>query len=156
MERAIKEAERIRNELVQVERVISNAQTDWKKFVTSGDDAFLKAAAYDLHGFYNGLENIFYSIADTIDDHVPQGENWHKAILSQMAIEIENVRPAVISEESVAMLDEYLRFRHRIRNIYSFSLVPDRIKVLVEKLPTIFQRVQSNLIDFTQFLEKLS
>ena len=73
-----------------------------------------------------------------------------------MAIEIKNIRPALISEESVAMLDEYLRFRHRVRNIYSFSLVPDRIKVLVEKLPTIFQHVQSNLIDFTQFLEKLS
>ena len=71
MKREIKEAERIRNELAQVERVISNVQTDWKKFVTTGDDAFLKAAAYDLHGFYTGLENIFYSIADTIDDHVP-------------------------------------------------------------------------------------
>ena len=30
MERAIKEAERIRNELAQVERVISNVETDWK------------------------------------------------------------------------------------------------------------------------------
>ena len=73
-----------------------------------------------------------------------------------MAIEIENVRPALISEESVAMLDEFLRFRHRIRNIYSFNLVPDRIKVLVEKLPSVFQRVKSNLIDFVQFLERAS
>ena len=156
MDRAIKEAERIRNELTQIERVLSNTIADWNKFVTTGDDAFLKAVAYDLHGFYTGLENIFNSIADTIDDHVPQGENWHKAVLSQMALEIQNVRPAVISEESVSMLDEYLRFRHRIRNIYSFNLVPDRIKGLVEKLPSVFQTVCPNLSDFAQFLERLS
>lgn len=88
MDRAIKEAERIHNELTQIERVISNTIADWNKFATTGDDAFLKAVAFDLHGFYTGLENIFNSIADTIDDHVPQGENWHKAVLSQMAQEI--------------------------------------------------------------------
>jgi hypothetical protein len=156
MDRAIKEAERIRNELAQIERVISNAIADWNKFASTGDDAFLKAVAYDLHGFYTGLENIFNSIADTIDDHVPQGENWHKAVLSQMALEIKNIRPAVISEESVSILDEYLRFRHRIRNIYSFNLVPDRIKGLVEKLPSVFQTIRPNLNDFAQFLERLS
>jgi hypothetical protein len=155
MEIAVKEADRIRNELMQIERAVSNAQDDWNKFIRTGDDAFLKAAAFDLHSFYTGIENIFYSVADTIDDNTPQGQNWHKAILSQMTREIENIRPALLSEESAVMLDEYLRFRHRIRNIYSFNLVPDRIKGLVEKLPSVFHDVQTNLIDFAQFLERL-
>ena len=38
MKKVIKEAERIRNELPQIERTISDAQTDWEKFVTTGDD----------------------------------------------------------------------------------------------------------------------
>jgi hypothetical protein len=156
MKRGTKEAQRIRDELIQIERAVSNAQTDWHKFITTGDDAFLKAAAFDLHGFYTGIENIFYTIADTVDDNVPSGENWHKAMLSQMSTEIKNIRPAMISEDAAANLDEYLRFRHRIRNIYSFNLVPDRIKGLVEKLPAVFQDIKSNLLDFAQFLEKAS
>jgi len=155
MKISVKEAERIRNELMQIERAVSNTQNDWNKFLTKGDDAFLKAAAFDLQSFYTGIENIFCSIADTIDDDYPQGENWHKAILSQMTREIKNIRPALLSEESAAMLDEYLRFRHRIRNIYSFNLVPDRIKGLVENLPSVFDNVKANLIDFSQFLERL-
>ena len=72
MNKVNKEADRIRNELVQIERVLSSTQADWKKFITTGDDAFLKAVAYDLHSFYTGLKNIFYSVADIIDDHIPQ------------------------------------------------------------------------------------
>ncbi len=126
--RATKEAKRIRDELEEIERVVSHVNRDCQKFVTSGDDAYLKAVAYDLHGFYTGLERIFQSVADTIDDHIPVGHNWHKELLNQMASEIKNIRPALLSQESAELLDEYMRFRHRIRNIYSFNLLPERIK----------------------------
>ena len=59
METAFKEAERIRDELVQVERAVSNARRDWDKFVVTGDDAYLKAVTYDLHGFIQGLKGSF-------------------------------------------------------------------------------------------------
>ncbi len=154
-DRASKEAKRIRDELNEIERVVSHVNKDWQKFVTSGDDAYLKAVAYDLHGFYTGLERIFQSVADTIDDHLPVGQNWHKELLGQMAREIKNIRPALLSEKSAELLDEYMRFRHRIRNIYSFNLLPDRIKGLVERLPDVYEQVKSNLIDFAQFLEQL-
>ena len=155
-DKAPKEAERIRNELADIERVVAHAQRDWKKFVNSGDDAYLKAVAYDLHGFYGGLERIFQTVADTIDDYIPSGQNWHKDLLAQMANEIKNIRPALISEESASLLDEYMRFRHRIRNIYSFNLLPDRIEVLVQRLPDVFEKIRSDLADFAQFLEEVS
>ena len=156
METAFKEAERIRDELAQVERAVSNARRDWDKFVVTADDAYLKAVAYDLHGFYTGLERIFQSVADTIDDKLPVGENWHKALLLQMTEEIKNVRPALIANESAIILEEYLRFRHRIRNIYAFNWIPERVKGLMERLPNVFHQLKSNLEDFAEFLEKSS
>ncbi|MCP4665397.1 MAG: antitoxin [Deltaproteobacteria bacterium] len=150
----MKEAERIRNELNQIERMALHVERDWQKFITLGDDAYLKAVAYDLHGFYTGLERIFHSVADTIDDHVPGGESWHRDLLEQMGKEMKGLRPALLSRETVTLLDEFLRFRHRIRNIYSFNLVPERIKVLVEKLPGVYKQVKSNLTDFSHFLER--
>jgi hypothetical protein len=155
-EKALKQATQIRDELTQIERVISNIHSDWNGFLRAGDDAYLKAVAYDLHGFYTGLERVFQSVADTIDDHLPVGENWHKDLLFQMGKEIVYVRPALISGETVAFLEEYLRFRHRVRNIYSFNLIPERIKGLVEKIPEVYKQVNSNLEDFAEFLENLA
>jgi len=154
-EKALKQTKQIRDELAQIDRIVSDVRSDWDGFLRKGDDVYLKSVAYDLHGFYTGLERIFQSIADTIDDHLPSGENWHKDLLFQMGKEITNVRPAVLSEEAVALLEEYLRFRHRVRNIYSFNLIPERIKGLVERLPIIHGQVKLNLKDFAEFLENL-
>ncbi len=38
-DRALKEAERIRNELNQIERMVSHVERDWQNFITLGDDA---------------------------------------------------------------------------------------------------------------------
>ena len=38
-----------------------------------------------LHSFYNGMENIFLSIAKGIDSEVPTGSQWHRDLLVKMA-----------------------------------------------------------------------
>ncbi len=52
---------------------------------------------------------------------------------------IKDTRPAVISEELAADLDEYLSFRHVFRNIYGFelkgSMLRDEEKPLFTKKP---------------------
>lgn len=50
-----------------------------------------------------------------------------------MTIPIKQIRPAVISEELAAGLDEYLSFRHVFSNIYGFELKGDRIDYLASK-----------------------
>jgi hypothetical protein len=155
-DKALKQAAQIRDELTQIERNVSDVLFNWDSFLRKGEDAYLKAVAYDLHGFYTGIEKVFQSIADTIDNHLPAGENWHKDLLFQMGKEIENVRPALLSEKTLTLLEEYLRFRHRVRNIYSFNLIPERVKGLVERLPRIHEEVRLNLEDFAQFLENVS
>jgi CHASE3 domain sensor protein len=44
-ERALKQAAQIRDELAQIERIISNVHADWNGFLRTGDDAYLKAVA---------------------------------------------------------------------------------------------------------------
>ena len=155
-EKVLNQATHIRDELTQIERITANVESDWSGFERTGDDAYLKAAAYDLHGYYTGLERVFQSVADTIDDNLPSGENWHKDLLLQMTKEIVGIRPALLSEETATVLEEYLKFRHRVRNIYSFNLIPERVEGLVERLPRIHEQVRLNLEDFTEFLENLS
>jgi archaellum component FlaC len=155
-EKALKEAKRIHDELSQIDTIVSHVKRDWNEFVRTGDDAYLKAVAYDLQGFYTGLERILESVADTIDDHLPAGESWHKILLDQMSKEIQGVRPALLSDNSKKLLDEFMRFRHRVRNIYSFNLIPERVENLVEKLPYAYEQARKDLSAFAQFLEQVS
>jgi len=51
-EKALKEARRIHDELSQIDTIVSHVKRDWNEFVRTADDAYLKAVAYDLQGFY--------------------------------------------------------------------------------------------------------
>jgi hypothetical protein len=42
---------------------------------------------------------------------LPQGTEWHKILLDQMAKEIFQLRPALISDQTRKALDEYRAFR---------------------------------------------
>jgi hypothetical protein len=41
-----------------------------------------------------------------------------------MSLDVPDVRPPVLQTETAARLDEYRKFRHRIRNIYATNLDP--------------------------------
>ncbi|MFQ5596128.1 MAG: hypothetical protein ACE5HA_18455 [Anaerolineae bacterium] len=88
-------------------------------------DHFLNSLALSLHSFYNGLERIFETIARQLDPAFPSGEWWHRDLLERMGQEIPGMRPAVLSADSIEKLDEFLAFRHRVRNIYTFNLEYD-------------------------------
>jgi hypothetical protein len=74
-----------------------------------------------------------------------------------MAMEIPSVRPAVISEMTLNLLEEYLRFRHLVRNVYSFNLLPEKVQSLVERTPKALDLITQDLSTFVSlFLEKAS
>lgn len=72
-----------------------------------------------------------------------------------MALEIQDVRPAVLSETTLDLLEEYLWFRHLVRNVYSFNLLPEKVQSLVERLPEVFDQTTQDVSSFvTLFLER--
>jgi hypothetical protein len=72
-----------------------------------------------------------------------------------MGLDLPKVRPPVLSSESIKKLDEYLRFRHVVRNVYTFSFDPERIGRLVKDLEPTFRQIQEELLAFASFLEKV-
>ncbi len=50
-------AERIRDEIVELDRVVARAAAAWEHGKVSADqDYYLDAVALNLHGFYSGVE----------------------------------------------------------------------------------------------------
>jgi hypothetical protein len=150
--RLTKLSNRIQLELVDIEQAILRSQAGWQQYQSSGDDLYLDSVALNLHSFYNGLERLFEAIATTIDNHLPGSSNWHKALLEQMVTEVPNVRPAVISDSTLILLDDYRRFRHLVRNIYGYHLDPAQMKGLLDNAPVVLTQTQQELLDFASWL----
>jgi hypothetical protein len=147
-------AYRMREELVELERVLNRVNESWKAGMQSTDEHHLDSVALNLHGFYTGLERLFERIAITVDGAKPKGESWHKELLQQMAREVHDVRPAVISQQTCEELEDYLGFRHIVRNVYVFKFDAARIENLVVKAGPLFARVKRELLAFLTFLEE--
>jgi len=151
-------AERIRGEVSDLARVIERALRSWSggQRLPGERDVYLESVALNLHGFYSGLERLFELIARHVDRALPAGEGWHHDLLQQMSREIAETRPAVISPESASRLDELRRFRHLVRNVYTFNLVPQKMEPLMVALPGLWQQVQAEVSAFADFLEDLA
>lgn len=116
----------------------------------------LRAAGSILHDFYNGVENFFRRIAQELNGGLPAGEDWHKQLLTDMALPIKDTRPSVISSKLKQELYKYLGFRHVFRNIYGFSLEEERIKALVGQLPSVLLQLKQEVSIFQEYLNKLT
>lgn len=86
---------------------------------------------------------------------MPSGHDWHLELLRQMTVSLPQIRPQVLSGEAASAIDEYLRFRHIVRNIYTFEFDPERIEHLVQRLRPVFEQMRSELLAFADFLEQL-
>lgn len=144
---------RSRAELEQVQRSAQRAQQLYEKARRAGDEDFLQAAALDLQALYSGIENIFETIAREIDGALPSGPDWHRDLLLQMSADMRDRRPRVMRAETLVCVDEYRRFRHVVRNVYTFNIRPQRVRELVEELPECMNLVAADIESFCAFLE---
>jgi len=135
--------------------VVERAELLLKKSEYSNDDCYLDGAALNVHGFYSGVERIFLDIARTLDQSLPANPNWHKDLLLQMSATLNKTRPPVIQKNTRHCLEEYLSFRHVIRNIYAFNLKTGRVKELVQDLRNCFNSFKQNITEFISFLETM-
>lgn len=150
--------ERIRGEMTDLERVVQRALRSWPQAqkASSEQDAYLDSVALNLHSFYSGLERLFELIARHVDRSLPEGGMWHRDLLHRMGDDVANVRPAVIGRDNAISLDEFRRFRHLVRNVYTMNLMPDKMAPLMAALPVLWPRLRAELKAFADFLEELT
>jgi len=107
-----------------------------------------RAAGSILHDFYCGIEKIFERIAVVIDQKMPEGEDWHKQLLKQMATPLEGIRKEVIKEDLFLELKEYLSFRHLFRHIYGFNLKWEQFSRLCYSIDFLKEKLKFVVTDF--------
>ena len=151
-------AERFRGEVGDLDRTVQRALHAWERAESAvvDQDAYLDSVALNLHSFYSGLERLFELVARHVDGTLPAGGTWHRDLLRIMSREAVDVRPAVIDADAASDLDEFRRFRHLVRNVYTANLLPERMAGMLQTLPDLWFGLRTHLLAFADFLVHLA
>jgi len=144
---------RLEDELTGLERIARGVEMALERAGEAPDEFATRALASYVDDFYKGCERLCERVAVTLDGGLPQGERWHQMLLGQMGEPGGGGRPALFGGSLLLELDEYRRFRHRVRHIYGYELESERVLALARGVTSVLGRVQAAVTAFSQWLE---
>ena len=103
-------------------------------------DEGIDSMAYRLHNLYGAVEQLFQEVAGSFENQI---QHYHTDLLRRMKLEIDEIRPALVSDRAYELLDELRRFRHLFRHAYAADLDPGQVSDLARKsleLRALFQQ----------------
>lgn len=107
---------------------------------------------YTLHNLYGALEHLFERIARTFENQVEDLARYHAELLRRMMLDIQGVRPAVLTRASYEVLDELRAFRHIFRHAYDYELDPERVDRVVVRVCSAWPLVLGDVRRFRDTL----
>jgi uncharacterized protein YutE (UPF0331/DUF86 family) len=116
------------------------------------DPVRLESVAYQIHNFYNAVEDLLRIVAVQFENQISDTSRWHQLILQRMKQEIPTVRPALLSQQSFEALNALRGFRHFFRHAYG---VPIDYEQLVGNLKRVRQAFPTLEQDVERFLTQL-
>jgi len=107
-----------------------------------------------LENYYTCAETVFVRISQFFENSLSV-DRWHADLLEIMTLEIESVRPRLISDATFQDLRELMRFRHFKR--YDFGTAYDwiRLEELLSRLKRTHPLLTKEIQTFVPFLRQL-
>ncbi len=84
--------------------------------------------AVALHHYYTAFESAIERAVLFLDGALPDGPDWHRALLREAARDLPDVRPAILSAPTLTDWEELRRFRHFFRHAYAVALDLERLR----------------------------
>lgn len=140
----------VRDRCRDTDRLFERIAERHDTFAASGEG--VDSMAYRLHNLYGAFEQLFQEIASSFENQI-RPDHCHTDLLRRMRLEIDGIRPALVSDHAHELLDELRRFRHLFRHAYSADLDPGKVSDLARKalaLRSLFQQ------DTERFLTRLA
>ena len=111
----------------------------------------IDSMGYQLHNLYGAFEQLFEEVARFFENRIDDAA-YHADLVRGMQLDIQGIRPALLSAETACRLDELRRFRHLFRHAYAADLDPARVADLATGVPGIRSAFAR---DFERFLSAL-
>lgn len=149
---------RLRQELAVDREALRRMESKLRSLQTSPpqplDEAHLAFGAVCIHGWYTGLETLIERVLTAIDQSTPSGARSHAELLSQAAIELPGMRPALFPHALVGTLSKVLSFRHFFRHAYAVEWDPEEIRKNIERVLMLEPSIRTALDAFDGFLQE--
>ncbi len=119
------------------------------------DAVRLESVAYQIHNFYNAVEDLLQTVAVQFENQVSDTSRWHQLILQRMTQEIEAVRPAFLSQSSFESLNALRGFRHFFRHAYGVPIDYDQLTTNLNRVRAILPILEQDVERFLQQLQSV-
>jgi hypothetical protein len=113
-------------------------------------------AAVALHHGYAAVEALLSRVCRELEGSLPSGPDWHRTLLDDMALDIEGVRPRILSDAALDPLRRLLAFRHFFRHAYAVTLDGDRLGQLRTDAESALAAIGPDLDRLDAFLAELA
>jgi hypothetical protein len=150
--RLVKLRQELRIDLDVFSGHVETVRTALSNSLLEEGDPMLAVIAVALHHAYGAVESTFERVARVFEGKPDPDERWHQELLSQMALDLPDVRPPVIRAETRQALALLLAFRHFFRHAYAVPLDPARIAQTGQALLDAAPLVTADLKTFTTAL----
>ncbi|MDD3598558.1 MAG: hypothetical protein WCZ48_04170 [Bacillota bacterium] len=139
----------------RIEEAVSSAMTAHEPEATPPQIVRSGLALY-LHDFYQAVEQVLVRITRALNGFDTLGEAWHVDLLRLSSLDVEGLRPAVISDSTRVQLDRYRSFRHFVRHGYDRDFMWERMKDLVSDLPKVVTLFEEDVHRFLDVLDQMA
>lgn len=136
--------------LIKLESAICDFR---KEALASKSTPEAMATAQFFANYYTCAETIFFRISQHFENNLPK-EKWHSALLEAMRLEIQGIRPRVLSDSTLRDLDEFRRFRHFTRYYFDVDYDWRRLTFLFDVFESLREPLRSELSVFANTLNE--
>ncbi|MGB3294039.1 MAG: nucleotidyltransferase domain-containing protein [Phormidesmis sp.] len=148
--------QRLKDELAAIQQTVDTLVEVIAQADTVAEIIVTPALASYIEDFYTGCERLAERVVVTLDGGLPTGENWHQQLLQQVAEPGGYERPPLWERSLLQELDEYRRFRHRVRHLYNLDLSSEKVLELAQPIPELSERLKQAVEQFGKWLEETS
>ncbi|MEW5804501.1 MAG: hypothetical protein AB1847_20605 [bacterium] len=134
--------------------IFDKFEKSYREFLSLDEYSKLVESAFYVNQMYSAFENMFKNIARTFENNIEQ-DYWHKSLLERIGLDIQGIRPALISEESFQCLNELRAFRHFFHHAYGVDIDKEKFRIVAEEASRIRRLFSEEIKRFFLFLDKL-
>lgn len=107
-----------------------------------------------LENYYTCLETLFLRISQYFENSLLKNK-WHSDLLDKMILDIEGIRPPVVSSETYKKLRELMRFRHFKRYYFELDYDWKKLDYLIVCMEETDAQIDAELNNFKHLLAAL-
>ena len=144
----------LRDEMLDDCRVAREALQKAHDRFQRGETIAYEACAHQLCRMYNAVEQMGLRVAKAFENNIDDEQGWHSALLTRLAIRIEEVRPALLPPELKMPLRDLKAFRHVFVHAYELELDPEKLALLLKYADQLGDRLTRMVEDFVSQVAK--